>query len=130
MAAGIWLVLLGAVALGVLLPATTKPLGGGAIAAIAFAFLFGPISALWSVWGLISAALNAGWIEKWPVYWVSWVLSSVAQGLCGSVLTLRAIQLISGMQLPLVRGALLASGLLCIASGGWLIAAALIFTTP
>jgi hypothetical protein len=46
----------------------------------------GAVSALWGVWGIISAVLNLGWLTTWPIYWATWLADSVLLAALGLIL--------------------------------------------
>jgi hypothetical protein len=86
MVQGIWLALLGVLAVPSLIIAK-KPNAKELIAKIApYQGWIGAISALWGVWGIITAVLNLGWLSAAPIYWVTWLADSVLQAALGLIL--------------------------------------------
>ena len=83
---GIWLMLLGVLAVPSLIIAK-KPNAKELIAKITpYQGWIGAVSALWGVWGIIGAILNLGWLSTWPIYWVTWLADSVLQFALGLIL--------------------------------------------
>ncbi len=74
---GIWLALLGVLGASNLIIAK-KPDAKELIAKMApYQGWIGAVSALWGVWGIISAVLNLGWMTKAPIYWGTFAASAV-----------------------------------------------------
>src|SRR4051812_44144199 len=83
---GIWLALLGVLAVPSMIIAK-KPNAKELIAKITpYQGWIGAISCLWGVWGIIGAVLNMGWIAHWPIYWATWLADSVLQFALGLIL--------------------------------------------
>jgi hypothetical protein len=83
---GIWLAVLGILGASSLIIAR-KPDAKELIAKIApYQGWIGAVSALWGVWGIISAVLNLGWLAHWPIYWATWLADSVLQAALGLLL--------------------------------------------
>jgi hypothetical protein len=83
---GIWLALLGVLAVPSLIIAK-KPNAKELIAKITpYQGWIGAISCLWGVWGIISAVLNISWLSSWPIWWASWLAGSVLQAALGLIL--------------------------------------------
>jgi hypothetical protein len=83
---GIWLILLGVLAVPSLIIAK-KPNAKELIAKITpYQGWIGAVSALWGVWGIIGAVLNLGWLTTWPIYWATWLADSVLQFALGLIL--------------------------------------------
>lgn len=83
---GIWLALLGVLAVPSLIIAK-KPNAKELIDKITpYQGWIGAISCLWGVWGIISAVLNIGWLSTWPIWWISWLAGSVLQAALGLIL--------------------------------------------
>jgi hypothetical protein len=83
---GIWLILLGVLAVPSLIIAK-KPNAKELIAKITpYQGWIGAVSALWGVWGIIGAILNLGWLTTWPIYWATWLADSVLQFALGLIL--------------------------------------------
>lgn len=74
---GIWLAVLGILGASSLIIAR-RPEAKDLIAKLTpFQGWIGAISALWGVWGVISAVLNIGIMSHWPIWWASWLASSL-----------------------------------------------------
>src|SRR3954462_3952624 len=83
---GIWLALLGVLAVPSMIIAK-KPEAKEMIAKMApYQGWIGAVSALWGVWGIISAVLNLGWLAHWPIFWATWLADSVLQFALGLIL--------------------------------------------
>ena len=83
---GIWLAILGLLGASSLIIAK-KPDAKVLIAKFApYQGWMGAVSALWGVWGIISAILNLGWLAHWPIYWATWMADSVLQAGLGLLL--------------------------------------------
>lgn len=74
---GIWLALLGALAVPSLIlarrPDAKKVLGKLA----PYQGWMGAVSAIWGVWGIISSILNLGWLTSYPIYWATFLADSI-----------------------------------------------------
>jgi hypothetical protein len=83
---GIWLAVLGVLAVPSLVlakrPDAAKVLGKLA----PYQGWMGAVSCLWGVWGIISAVLNIGWLTTWPIYWATWLAASVVLAGLGLIL--------------------------------------------
>lgn len=89
---GIWLAVLGVLGASNLIIAK-RPDAADAIAKLApYQGWIGAVSALWGVWGLISAILNIGWMTAFPIYWFSWVATSAIQAALGLLLGVGVIK--------------------------------------
>ncbi len=74
---GLWLAVLGVMGAASLIVAR-RPNAADAIAKLApYQGWFGAISALWGVWGLISAVLGIALLTSNPIQWVLWLASAV-----------------------------------------------------
>ena len=83
---GIWLALLGVLGASSLIIAK-KPDARELIAKLApYQGWIGAVSALWGVWGLISAVLSLGWLAVAPLYWVTFLANSALQLALGLLL--------------------------------------------
>ena len=83
---GIWLIVLGVVAVPSLIIAK-RPDAKELIAKLTpYQGWIGAVSCLWGVWGIISAVLNIGWLSTWPIWWVSWLAGSILQAALGLIL--------------------------------------------
>ena len=83
---GIWLILLGALAIPSLIVAK-RPDAKEMIAKLTpYQGWLGAISCLYGIWGIISAVLNIGWMSTWPIWWTSWLIGSVFQAALGLIL--------------------------------------------
>src|SRR5207253_2986504 len=91
---GVWMLILGGTLLFGARLEPVKPAPPKAIAIAVVSLLVGPISMLWGVWGCISAVLSVAWIADWPVYWATFLASSILQGVAGLALSLRAPELL------------------------------------
>lgn len=86
MFSGIWLVLLGVLAVPSLIIAK-RPDAKDMIAKITpYQGWIGAVSCLGGVWGIISAILNIGVLTTWPIFWISWMVGSVFQAALGLIL--------------------------------------------
>ncbi len=83
---GIWLALLGVLAVPSLILAK-RPDAKEMLGKIApYQGWMGAISCLWGVWGIISCVLNIGWLTTWPIFWISWLAGSVLLAALGLIL--------------------------------------------
>ena len=83
---GIWLALLGVLGASNLIIAK-KPDAQELIAKLApYQGWIGAVSALWGVWGVISAVLNLGWLSVAPIFWTTFLANSVLQLALGLLL--------------------------------------------
>ncbi len=83
---GIWLIVLGVVAVPSLIIAK-RPDAKELIAKLTpYQGWIGAVSCLWGIWGIISAVLNIGWLSTWPIWWVSWLAGSILQAALGLIL--------------------------------------------
>lgn len=83
---GIWLIVLGVVAIPSLIIAK-RPDAKELIGKLTpYQGWIGAVSAIWGVWGIISAVLNIGWLSTWPIWWISWLVGSVLQAALGLIL--------------------------------------------
>jgi hypothetical protein len=83
---GIWLIVLGVVAIPSLIIAK-RPDAKELIGKLTpYQGWIGAVSCLWGVWGIISAVLNMGWLTTWPIWWISWLVGSVLQAALGLIL--------------------------------------------
>lgn len=46
----------------------------------------GLLFCFWGVWGIISAILNISILGTWPIWWITWMASSVIQAILGFIL--------------------------------------------
>ena len=46
----------------------------------------GFVSCFWGVWGIISAVLKIGWLTTIPVWWITWMATSVVTASLGLLL--------------------------------------------
>ena len=134
---GIWLALLGVLAVPNLLLAK-KPEAKELLAKITpYQGWIGAISALYGVWGIISSILSLGWIAHWPIYWATYLAVAVVQLALGLLLGVGVLkQFIKApaaqekmdqtiAKLAPKQGLL---GLIAIGLGIWLVVAGFIFT--
>ncbi len=83
---GLWLVVLGVLGASSLIIAK-KPNAKELIGKLApYQGWIGAVSALWGVWGIISAILNLGWIAHWPIFWGTFLADAVLQASLGLIL--------------------------------------------
>jgi hypothetical protein len=83
---GIWLALLGVLAVPSMIIAK-KPNAKELIGKIApYQGWIGAVSCLWGVWGIIGAVLNLSWLTAAPIYWATWLADSVLQFALGLIL--------------------------------------------
>jgi hypothetical protein len=83
---GIWLIVLGVVAIPSLIIAK-RPDAKELIGKLTpYQGWIGAVSCIWGVWGIISAVLNIGWLSTWPIWWVSWLVGSILQAALGLIL--------------------------------------------
>ena len=83
---GLWLAVLGVLGASSIIIAK-KPDAKEMIAKLApYQGWIGAVSALWGVWGVISAVLTLGWLAHWPIYWVTALADSVLQFALGLIL--------------------------------------------
>lgn len=83
---GIWLILLGALAVPSLILAK-RPDAKEVLGKLApYQGWMGAISALWGVWGIISSVLNIGWLTTYPIYWATFLADSVLLAGLGLIL--------------------------------------------
>lgn len=74
---GVWLAVLGILGASNLIIAK-KPDAKELIAKIApYQGWIGAISAVWGVWGIISSVLNLGWLAATPIWWITFLATSV-----------------------------------------------------
>lgn len=74
---GAWLAVLGILGASNLIIAK-KPDAKELIAKLApYQGWIGAVSALWGVWGIISAVLNLGWLSIAPIFWATFLVDSV-----------------------------------------------------
>ena len=86
MFSGIWLVLLGVLAVPSLIVAK-RPDAKDMIAKLTpYQGWIGAVSCLGGIWGIIMAVLSIGILSTWPIYWVSWMVGSVFQAALGLIL--------------------------------------------
>ena len=83
---GIWLAVLGCLAVPSLVLAK-RPDAKEILGKIApYQGWMGAISCLWGIWGIISAVLNIGWLTSAPIFWVTWLADSVLLAGLGLIL--------------------------------------------
>ncbi len=86
MFSGIWLVLLGVLAVPSLIIAK-RPDAKDMIAKLTpYQGWIGAVSCLGGIWGIISAILSIGVLSTWPIFWISWMVGSVFQAALGLIL--------------------------------------------
>jgi hypothetical protein len=83
---GIWLVLLGVLAVPSLILAK-RPDAKAMLGKLApYQGWMGAISAIWGVWGIISSVLTIGWLTTFPIYWITFLADSVLLAGLGLIL--------------------------------------------
>lgn len=133
---GVWLLVLGVLGASNLIIAR-KPDAKELIGKIApYQGWMGAVSALWGVWGLISAILSIGLLTSHPIWWATWVATDVilvALGLLLGIGTLKTFikqpQAVEKMDMMVAKlapkqGVL---GLVGIGLGAWCLVASFLF---
>lgn len=133
---GVWLAVLGILGASNLIIAR-KPDAKELIAKLApYQGWIGAVSALYGFWGIISSVLNLGWLTSFPIFWTTYLASSVVQaglGLLLGVGTLKtfikqpqAVEKMDQMVAKLApyQGTL---GLIAIGVGAWMVVANFLF---
>jgi hypothetical protein len=83
---GIWLAVLGVLAVPSLILAK-RPDAKALLGKLApYQGWMGAVSAFWGVWGIIQSVLNLGWLTTWPIYWATWLADSVLLASLGLIL--------------------------------------------
>ncbi len=83
---GIWLFILGALAAPSLI-LSKRPDASEILAKFTpYQGWIGAVSALWGVWGIISAVLNLGWLTAAPIFWITFLAVAVVQAGLGLLL--------------------------------------------
>jgi len=83
---GIWLALLGILAVPSLVLAK-RPDAKQLLGKLApYQGWMGAISVIWGVWGIIRAVLGLSWMTTWPVYWATSLADSVLLAALGLIL--------------------------------------------
>ena len=73
---GIWLIVLGILAVPSLI-LSRKPEAKELLDKIVpYQGWMGAISALWGIWGLVRSVLNIGWLSTFPIYWMTFLAVS------------------------------------------------------
>jgi hypothetical protein len=134
---GIWLAVLGILGASSLIIAK-KPDAKEQIAKLApYQGWIGAVSALWGVWGIISAVLNMGWMAHAFIYWVTFLADSVLQLSLGLLLGVGVLKTFiknpeanakmdqTIAKLAPYQGTL---GLVAIGLGVWMVIAGFLFT--
>jgi hypothetical protein len=83
---GIWLLVLGVVAVPSLIIAKRPDAKQMIDKLTPYQGWIGAVSCLWGVWGIISAVLNISILSTWPIWWISWLVGSVLQASLGLIL--------------------------------------------
>ena len=83
---GIWLAVLGVLGAATLIVSKRPDAKEMIDKLVPFQGWIGAISALWGLWGCISAILSIGWLSTWPIYWVTFTASAVLQLALGLLL--------------------------------------------
>jgi len=96
----------------------------------------GAISALWGVWGIISSVLSLSILADWPIYWITFLASSVLQAALGLLLGVGVLKtFIKNPQAQEKMDAMIAKlapkqgvlGLIGICMGVWLVLCGFLF---
>ncbi len=134
---GIWLALLGVLAVPSLIIAK-KPNAKELIAKLTpYQGWIGAVSCLWGLWGIIGSVLNLGWLTSYPIYWVTWLADSVLQFSLGLILGIGTLKtFIKNPQAQAKMDETLAKlqpkqgvlGLAAIGVGVWMIVASILFS--
>lgn len=83
---GIWLALLGILAVPSLILAK-RPDAKEMLGKLApYQGWMGVVSMFWGIWGIISSVLNLGWLAHWPIYWATFLADSVLLAALGLIL--------------------------------------------
>jgi hypothetical protein len=83
---GIWLALLGVLAVPSLI-LSKRPDAAEVLAKIApYQGWIGVVSAIWGVWGIISSLLHVSWMSLAPIFWLTWLANSVLLACLGLIL--------------------------------------------
>lgn len=83
---GLWLFVLGALAAPSIILAK-RPDADQILAKITpYQGWIGAVSALWGVWGIISAILNLGWLSTFPIWWITLLAVALVQASLGLLL--------------------------------------------
>jgi hypothetical protein len=69
---------------------------GGAVVWSILAFAIGGTSVLWGAWGLLSSALNVGWLQIMPLYWLLYLAFALVQAGLGTVMVVSGIRKLNG----------------------------------
>ena len=133
---GVWLFVLGVLGASNLIIAR-KPDAKELIAKLApYQGWIGAVSALWGVWGIISAVLSIGLLTSHPIWWITWLATDailVALGLLLGIGTLKTFikqpQAVANMDMMVAKlapkqGVL---GLIGMGLGAWCLVASFLF---
>jgi hypothetical protein len=133
----VWLAVLGILGASNLIIAR-KPDARELIAKLApYQGWIGAVSALWGVWGMVSAVLSIGLLTVAPILWVTYTASAVVQAALGLLLGIGVLktfikqpQAVAKMDMLVTRlapkqGVL---GLISIGVGAWTIVAGFLFS--
>jgi hypothetical protein len=83
---GLWLAVLGILGASSLIIAK-KPDAKELIGKLApYQGWIGAVSALWGIWGVISAVLSLGWLAHFPIYWITFTANAALQLALGLLL--------------------------------------------
>ena len=134
---GLWLAVLGVLGASNLIIAR-KPDAKELIAKLApYQGWIGAVSALWGVWGIISAVLSLGVLTTWPIHWATYLASAVIQASLGLLLGVGVLktfikqpQAVAKMDMMVTRLALKQGvlGLISIGVGVWMVIANFLFS--
>ncbi|MBL6449384.1 hypothetical protein JMN32_23940 [Fulvivirga sp. 29W222] len=98
----------------------------------------GLVFCFWGIWGVIQAVLNMGLLTNWPIWWITWLASSLVEAVLGFILGYGMISklLLSKNEEALKKGEQLLAklapiqgrlGLAGIVVGVWVIVAGILF---
>ena len=86
MLAGIWMLILGILAVPSLIIAK-KPDAKDLIDKITpYQGWIGAVSAIWGIWEIVDAVLKIGWLSDWPIWWITYLAVAVLQASLGLLL--------------------------------------------
>lgn len=134
---GVWLAVLGILGASSLIIAK-KPDARELIAKLApYQGWIGAVSALWGVWGVISAVLSLGWLAHYPIFWLTFAANAALQLALGLLLGVGILksfikhpQATEKLDLTITKlapyqGTL---GLIAIGLGAWMVIASFLWT--
>ena len=133
---GIWLALLGVLAVPSLILAR-RPDAKEALATLApYQGWMGVVSAFWGIWGVITAVLNIGWLTSYPIFWVTLLGNSLLLAALGFILGIGVMKtFIKDVAAQTKMDETLAKiaphqgrlGIAAVAMGAWMVVASIMF---